>query len=86
MKKTKQPKKTLNQLLVKKLGTVTTDQDRALALKKALKKLRAVEDLICDALADTPYRVDMLFEINRVAVDVEEQFNYYAYGEVDNIR
>jgi hypothetical protein len=57
-----------------------------LALKKALKKLRAVEDLICDALADTPYRVDMLFEINRVAVDIEEQFNYYAYGEVDNIR
>jgi GTPase Era involved in 16S rRNA processing len=86
MKKTKQPKKTLNQLLVKKLGTVTTDADRALALKKAIKKLRAVEDLVCDALADTPQRVDMLFEINRVAVDIEEQFNYYAYGEVDNIR
>ena len=86
MKKTKQPKKTLNQLLVKKLGTVTTDADRAKALKKAIKKLRAVEDLICDALADTPYRVDMLFEINRVAVDIEEQFNYYAYDKVDNIR
>lgn len=86
MKKTKQPKKTLNQLLLKKLGTVTTDADRAKALKKAIKKLRAVEDLVCDALADTPYRVDMLFEINRVAVDIEEQFNYYAYGEVDNIR
>ena len=86
MKKTKQPKKTLNQLLVKKLGTVTTDADRAKALKKAIKKLRAVEDLVCDALADTPLRVDMLFEINRVAVDIEEQFNYYAYGEVDNIR
>ena len=86
MKKTKQPKKTLNQLLVKKLSTVTTDADRAKALKKAIKKLIAVEDLICDALADTPYRVDMLFEINRVAVDIEEQFNYYAYGEVDNIR
>jgi len=86
MKKTKQPKKTLNQLLLKKLGTVTTDADRAKALKKAIKKLRAVEDLVCDALADTPLRVDMLFEINRVAVDIEEQFNYYAYGEVDNIR
>ena len=86
MKKTKQPKKTLNQLLLKKLGTVTTDADRAKALKKAIKKLRAVEDLICDSLADTPYRLDMLFEINRVAVDIEEQFNYYAYGEVDNIR
>lgn len=86
MKKTKQPKNTLGQLLRKRLDVVTTDQDRALALKKALKKLRAVEDLICDALADTPHRVDMLFEINRVAVDVEEQFNYYAYGEVDNIR
>jgi hypothetical protein len=86
MKKTKQTKNTLGQLLRKRLDVVTTDQDRALALKKALKKLRAVEDLICDALADTPYRVDMLFEINRVAVDVEEQFNYYAYGEVDNIR
>ena len=86
MKKTKQTKNTLGQLLRKRLDVVTTDQDRALALKKALKKLRAVEDLICDALADTPYRVDMLFEINRVAVDIEEQFNYYAYGEVDNIR
>ena len=86
MKKTKQSKNTLGQLLRKRLDVVTTDQDRALALKKALKKLRAVEDLICDALADTPYRLDMLFEINRVAVDVEEQFNYYAYGEVDNIR
>ena len=86
MKKTKQTKNTLGQLLRKRLDVVTTDQDRALALKKALKKLRAVEDLICDALADTPYRLDMLFEINRVAVDVEEQFNYYAYGEVDNIR
>jgi hypothetical protein len=86
MKKTKQPKKTLNQLLVKKLGTVTTDADRAKALKKAIKKLRAVEDLVCDALADTPLRVDMLFEINRVAVDIEEQFNYYAYDKVDNIR
>ena len=86
MKKTKQTKNTLGQLLRKRLDVVTTDQDRALALKKALKKLRAVEDLICDALADTPYRLDMLFEINRVAVDLEEQFNYYAYGEVDNIR
>jgi ribosomal protein L4 len=86
MKKTKQTKNTLGQLLRKRLDVVTTDQDRALALKKALRKLRAVEDLICDALADTPYRLDMLFEINRVAVDVEEQFNYYAYGEVDNIR
>ena len=86
MKKTKQTKNTLGQLLRKRLDVVTTDQDRALALKKALKKLRAVEDLICDALADTPYRLDMLFEINRVAVDLEEQFNYYAYGQVDNIR
>jgi hypothetical protein len=79
-------KKKLGELFRARMGIVSTDAERAKALKKALKKLRAVEDLLCDAMKDTPQRVDMLFELSRVAVDVEEQFNYYAYGEVDPIR
>jgi hypothetical protein len=85
-KERKMAKKNLGELFRARMGIVSTDAERAKALKKALKKLRAVEDLLCDAMKDTPQRVDMLFELNRMAVDVEEQFNYYAHGEVDNIR
>jgi hypothetical protein len=79
-------KKNLGELFRKQMGIVSTDADRAKALKKALKHLDKAQDLIMDGLPGTDYRLELQFELNRVIVDLEQNLAYYRNGELDPIR
>ena len=62
------------------------DKKRASILKKALKKLVEAQDLIEQGLPATEYQSKMIFKLHCQAVDLEQNVNYYAYGEVDPVR
>ena len=66
--------------------SLKTDAERAEGLKKALKKLNKAQDLIIEFLPASDYRVDALFELNRVVVDLERDIAFYTTGELDPIR
>jgi len=63
-----------------------TDAERAKALGKALKKLDKAQDLIMEVLPGSDYRMDLLFALNRVAVELETDLAFYTKGELDPIR
>ena len=62
------------------------DKQRAAKLKMAIKKLEQAQVLINEALPETPYQSQILFDLHCSAVDLEQNFNYYKTGEVDPVR
>jgi hypothetical protein len=75
-----------NIAIVRRKEQEMKDKQRAAKLKMAIKKLEQAQVLINEALPETPYQSQILFDLHCSAVDLEQNFNYYKTGEVDPVR